>query len=139
MHLTQETDYAVRIIYCLAKSGCRKDAASLGEAMSVTLRFSLKILGKLSAAGLVKSYKGTRGGYELAREPGQITLKDVVDAVEGPYTLCRCMAQGGECNRGMSGCCLFQQEFARISADVDRQLAQVNFADLLAKEAAMTV
>lgn len=136
MHLTQETDYAIRIIYCLAKCGCRKDAASLGEAMNVTLRFSLKILGKLSGAGLVKSYKGTRGGYELARDAHQITLKDVVDAVEGPYTLCRCMAQGGECNRGMSGCCVFQREFARISADVDRQLAEVNFGDLLERETA---
>ena len=45
MYLTQETDYAVRILYSLARCGCRKDAASLGKSMNVTLRFSLKILG----------------------------------------------------------------------------------------------
>ena len=135
MYLTQETDYAVRILYSLAASGCRKDAASLGASMNVTLRFSLKILGKLSAAGLVKSFKGTHGGYELARPAREITLKDVVDAVEGePYSLSRCISQNGECNRGASGCCVFQHEFARISKTINDQLSSVNFADLMEKE-----
>lgn len=135
MYLTQETDYAVRIVYCLAESGGRKDAGSLGAQMNVTLRFSLKILGKLSAAGVVKSFKGTHGGYELARDPSQITLKDVVDAVDGsPYVISRCISQGGECNRGASGCCAFQHEFAKISESINRQLSAVTFADLLKKE-----
>lgn len=137
MYLTQETDYAVRIVYSLAQSGCRRDAASLGASMNVTLRFSLKILGKLSSAKLVKSFKGTHGGYELARDPHTITMKDVVDAVEGtPYTLSRCMSEGGECNRGASGCCVFQREFARISQSINEQLSAVNFGDLLDQEKA---
>ncbi len=52
MHITQESDYAMRIVYCLAKCGGRRDARSISEEMCVTLRFSLKILGKLVAAGL---------------------------------------------------------------------------------------
>lgn len=135
MYLTQETDYAVRILYSLARCGCRKDAASLGKSMNVTLRFSLKILGKLSAAGLVKSFKGTHGGYELARDAHEITLKDVVDAVEGePYALSRCISEKGECNRGASGCCVFQREYARISQSINQQLSAVNFGDLLDRE-----
>ena len=64
MHITQESDYAVRIVYCLAKCGTRRDARGISEEMCVTLRFSLKILGKLVSSGIVESYKGNRGGYE---------------------------------------------------------------------------
>ncbi len=74
MHITLESDYAVRIVYCLAQNGGRLDAASIAEQTGVTLRFSLKILRKLVAGELVKSYKGAGGGYELARDPHEISL-----------------------------------------------------------------
>lgn len=67
MYITLEADYAVRIVNCLAKNGSRMDAKALSAATGVTLRFSLKILRKLVAQGIVRSYKGTQGGYELAR------------------------------------------------------------------------
>ena len=129
MHITQESDYAVRIVYCLAKCGTRRDARGISEEMCVTLRFSLKILGKLVSSGIVESYKGNRGGYELARPASEITLKDVIDAVEGPYRLSRCVGEGGagECNRGASGCCTFQKVFHDISKSINEQLAAVNF------------
>ena len=95
MHITQESDYAVRIVFCLAKSGTRRDARGISEEMCVSLRFALKILGKLVASGIVESYKGNRGGYELARAPKDITLKDIIEAVEGPYTLSRCVGTDG--------------------------------------------
>ena len=91
MHITQESDYAVRIVFCLARAGVRMDARSISEQMCVTLRFSLKILGKLAQSGIVASYKGNRGGYELARPASEITLLQVIVAVEGPYRLCRCV------------------------------------------------
>lgn len=129
MHITQETDYALRIVYCLAKSGKRRDARGISEEMCVTLRFSLKILGKLVSSGIVESYKGNRGGYELARPAREITMKDVIEAVEGPYKLSRCIGQdsAGECNRGMSGCCAFQKVFRQISDEINQKLAAVNF------------
>lgn len=136
MHLTQETDYSMRIIYCLAKSGRRMDAASISEAMSVSLRFSLKILGKLAGAGLVNSYKGMRGGYELARPADQITLKEVLDVAEGhAYAISRCLCEGEECNRGMSGCCVFQNLWAQITGEVNQTLSGITFADMIEREA----
>ncbi len=136
MHLTQETDYSMRIIYCLAKSGRRMDAASISEAMSVSLRFSLKILGKLAGAGLVNSYKGMRGGYELARPADQITLKEVLDVAEGhAYAISRCLCEGEECNRGMSGCCVFQNLWAQITGEVNQTLSGITFADMIERDA----
>ena len=93
MHITQESDYAVRIVYCLAREARRMDARTISEQMAISLRFSLKILGKLAQSGLVVSYKGNRGGYELSRPAAQITLRQVIEAVEGPYRLSRCWAR----------------------------------------------
>lgn len=132
MHITQESDYAVRIVYCLAANAVRMDARSISEQMCVSLRFALKILGKLAQSGIVTSFKGNRGGYELARPASQISMLDVISAVEGPYQLSRCLdgtAQG--CNRGMSGRCAAQRVYARISSQVNRELACVDFEMLL--------
>ncbi|MEG1010674.1 MAG: Rrf2 family transcriptional regulator [Ruthenibacterium sp.] len=136
MHITQESDYAVRMIYCLAKCGCRRDARAISEEMNVSLRFSLKILGKLVASKLVESYKGNRGGYELAHSPAEITLLDVIAAVEGPYRLSRCLGDAGaaECNRGASGCCVFRGVFDEISREINARLADVTFADMLERQ-----
>ncbi len=133
MHITQESDYAVRIVYCLAKNGKRMDARSISEEMNVSLRFALKILGKLAQQGVVSSFKGNRGGYELARPASQISMMDVIGAVEGPYRMSRCLDPNGDgCNRGSSGCCAFQKVFGRISVLVNRELSSVDFATLLA-------
>ena len=132
MYITQETDYAIRIVYCLAKSGVRRDARSISEEMCVSLRFALKILGKLAQGGLVSSFKGNRGGYELARSADEISLKDVIEAVEGPYRMVRCMSVDAPCNRGCMDECAFRRVFCEITQDVERKLAQTTFASLCA-------
>ena len=67
MHLTLEADYAVRIMQVLCKAGnLRTDAGEISKRAYVTQSFTLKILRKLVSAGLVKSFKGTHGGYIAA-------------------------------------------------------------------------
>ena len=126
----------MRILYCLTKEERRMGAKEISEKMVVPLRFALKILGKLAGAGLVNSFKGNKGGYELGRSADKITLLDVISAVEGPCVLSRCLcdAENGGCNRGASGCCVFQSEFDRIGQMVNRELAKVSFADMLEQE-----
>lgn len=128
MYITQEADYAVRIVYCLAQSKARRDARSISEEVCVTLRFSLKILGKLSGAGVVNSFKGNRGGYELARDPKDISLREVLVAVEGPFAISRCLHQG-PCELGSA--CIVQNTFGKISSSVNAQLEEVTFQSLL--------
>lgn len=127
MQLTQETDYAIRIVYCLAKENERRDARFISSEMDVTLRFSLKILGKLVHGGLVKSYKGNRGGYELARPASEISVKDVINAVEGPYRMLRCVGESGCCSQNTAGCCKFQRIFAEITEKVNQMLDEETF------------
>jgi len=131
--MTQEADYAVRIVYCLAASGQRRDANYISENIGVSLRFSLKILRKLVASGILNSYKGQGGGYELAREPGKITLNDVIETVDGPYVLNRCLKDGHECNMDDSEACNFREIYAEISDIITEKLNEVTFRSLIKK------
>ena len=90
MVMTLEADYAVRIVEYLTKHPGRWDAKTISEQMQVPMRFCLKILRGLVGAGMVCSFKGSKGGYSLARPAGEITLLQVIESVEGPYMLSRC-------------------------------------------------
>lgn len=131
MHMTQEADYAVRIVYCLAQSGKRRDASYVSERMGVSLRFSLKILRKLVASGVLKSFKGQHGGYELARIPAEITLNEVIETVDGAYALNRCLKDGHVCNMDDADACTFREIYADISDTITRKLSAVTFQNLL--------
>lgn len=131
MHITLESDYAIRIVQILACANNRMDAKTIAEETCVTLRFSLKILRKLVTEGLVKSYKGSQGGYELTRPAKEISLKDVVEAVEGEYKLSRCLADDYVCTRGRSGNCRIQDAFNEVSDVVREKLAEYTFDKLI--------
>lgn len=127
MNMTLETDYAVRIVGCLCEEGKRLDANTISERTVVSLRFALKILRKLVAAGIVVSFKGTQGGYELAKKPSEISLKDVVEAIDGRYAISKCLTDSYECSRGMSGKCGYQKVFVEISRMVNEKLSEYTF------------
>lgn len=129
MHITLESDYAVRIVDKLSKSTGRMDAKTISECTDVPLRFALKIMRKLVGDGIVKSYKGSKGGYMLARPAAEITLRQVIEAVEGPYRISRCLSEEHVCTRGSGCCCRFQRVFDRISISVRDELDKVTFAD----------
>ena len=98
MRITLESDYALRIITSLAEDNKVVDAKTLSDNTSVTLRFTLKILHKLVIAGLVTSYKGVKGGYKLAKAPEDITLKSVIELIDGPIFIARCLEGDEECS-----------------------------------------
>ncbi len=131
MHITLETDYAVRIVSVLCVDGGRLDAKTISERSEVSQRFALKILRKLVVAGIVKSYKGTQGGYIVAVSPEEITLKTVVEAIEGTYYFSRCLAVDGVCSRGAKEVCCYREAFSEISQLVRDKLESYNFADMI--------
>lgn len=125
MHMTLETDYAVRIVELLSGADARIDAHTISEQTQVPLRFALKILRKLVADGLVKSYKGARGGYVIGRNPAGITLREVIESVEGPYMISRCQQEAYCCTNHS---CRVHRVYAEISNLVRERLEQYTFA-----------
>lgn len=131
MVMTLEADYAVRIVDYLASSGRKNDARTISEETHVPLRFALKILRKLVGGGLAVSYKGARGGYALAREPGNITLREVIESVEGPYMISRCQQDEYACSHTA---CRFHRIYNEISVLVREKLDSYTFASLQKEE-----
>lgn len=134
MHITLETDYAIRIVDFMVKNDGRFDAKTISEKTYVPQTFAMKILRKLGNAGIVNSYKGTKGGYELGRSPSELSLYDVVEAVEGTYMFSRCLDGHYNCNRAENGLpCNYRIAFARISDIVCDELKKLTFDDFTGK------
>ena len=127
MTITLESDYAIRIVWEMAQSGQRLGSGEISELTGVPPRFTLKIMRKLVGAGIVRSSKGSRGGYTLNKPPREITLRAVIEAIEGEFALSRCQGDHSLCSHPGSGSCRFRPEFERVSAMVRRELDATDF------------
>ena len=137
MYITLETDYAVRIVAELCKNNEKLDAKTISTNTSVPLRFAVKILRKLVSLDLVRSYQGVNGGYRINKAPKDISLKTVVEAIEGTDCFSRCLAPDGICNRGASGKCCNQRAFADITEQVNKLLESYDFEYLALQQSAI--
>ena len=99
MRLTRGSDYAMRGIIYLAKQPRGKVClvSDVAEAQGVPESYLAKIFQDLSHNGLVVSYRGAKGGFALARDPSAITLRQVIEAVEGPIALSPCLDERVGC------------------------------------------
>lgn len=128
MKITQESDYALRIVYFLANTKESKVGASVIAAeQEIPLRFALKILRKLNAAKITKAYRGVTGGYALAKRPSEISYKEVIEAVEGDIYINRCLSENGDCNRNAIGHCKVHKKLMKIQKTLNEQLNNARF------------
>ena len=132
MRITQESDYALKIVTALAGHNEVVDAKSLAEETSVTLRFTLKILHKLVGGGFVNSFKGAKGGYMLALDPDKITLRNIIELIDGPIFIARCLEQGESCalNHNKADC-IYHHIFDSISLEVASKLDKITIGNVL--------
>ncbi len=126
MFLNNETDYAIRIVACLAQQKGRLDASSISEKTGVTQRFSLKILHRLTKGNIVKSFKGAKGGYTLAKSPEDITLLEIVELMCGPLNFSRCQGDEAACTHPM-GVCYFRDTFNEVSDFMQQRFKVATF------------
>lgn len=132
MRITLESDYALRIVSALATDENVIDATALAERTSVTQRFALKILHKLVQADLVISYKGSKGGYKLKKSPDKITLKEVIELIDGPIAIVRCLGNGESCALNTDKtACTYHHIFDKISIDLASKLQNITISDVL--------
>jgi Rrf2 family protein len=99
LKISQKTEYAMRAMVELAvrRRGPEDDALvparAIAESQHIPLRFLEQQLGALHKAGLVESFRGAGGGCRLARDPAEIRVADVVDAIEGPLYPMGCLVE----------------------------------------------
>ncbi len=101
MQITRAADYAVRAMVHLASlpPGEKLQLNELIEATGVRGSFLSKVVQRLVHAGMVTSHRGTRGGFSLRVSGQEVTLLDIVEAIEGPTQLNLCLASGQTCER----------------------------------------
>ena len=100
LELSSEGRYALRALVYLARVGERVTADRISTEAHVPRRLLARILARLSHAGLVQSEQGRGGGSRLARPAGEITLREAVEAVEGPFGVVRCIMEDRACGEG---------------------------------------
>ena len=127
MKITQEADYALRMMCLLAKESAAGvitvGAASLAEEVAVPTRFGLKILHKLSQTGLVKTSRGAAGGYSLNTDPATLTIRQVIEAIDGPIEINRCLAETHTClNNPNKDCCRLHHVFEELNRMLTERL-----------------
>lgn len=101
MRLTRAAEYGIRALLHLALQPpdkiCFISEISLGQ--DVPEKFLAKILQTLSRGGLVKSHRGVKGGFSLARPALEVTLKDIIECLEGPFCMNTCLIGSDACDR----------------------------------------
>jgi Rrf2 family protein len=99
MQITRQADYAVRAVLYLARLGPNQRAATstVAQEQRIPPSFLAKIISQLSIAGLLHTSRGARGGVSLAHEPKDISLLDVVEAIDGPILLNECVGGSSIC------------------------------------------
>jgi Rrf2 family protein len=131
MQITRQADYAVRAVLHLAemKNGGRAPTSKIALEEHIPPSFLAKIVSQLSVAGLVQTSRGARGGVSLARDPSQITLLEVVEAIDGPIALNECVNNPNACPFGEK--CKVHEIWCNAQADLINKLASTNFALLV--------
>ena len=133
MRITQESDYALRIVTALALADGTVDAGTLSEETAVTPRFTLKILHKLVRSGILSSSKGTNGGYRLSRPAEHLTMKNVIEAIEGPIVIARCLHSDENCSQNgvTKSDCRYHHIFREVSSQVADTFDAICIADVI--------
>lgn len=99
MQITKQADYALRAIVYLAQIGRGEKASTnrIAKAQKIPPSFLAKIISQLSIAGLIHTSRGARGGVSLAKEPEDISVLDVIQAIDGPVILNECTENPDAC------------------------------------------
>lgn len=129
--IRRNTDYALRLVVLLAKefgTGQRFSARLLSQKSRIPYPVTCKLLQRLQRAGLVQSAMGPRGGFGLSRRPEQITFKEVIENIQGPLSVNKCVLGSWQCPLGSS--CSLRPKLSELQEQIERHLAGTTLAEL---------
>jgi Rrf2 family protein len=130
LRINRQTDYAIRVILALAKQpqGTRLTSTEIGKEMLIPAAFLSRIVAQLAQAELVLTFPGREGGLQLARPADEITLRDVVELMEGSLLLSECME--GEQACPFEDACPVRRRWTGLQAVILAELAKTKFSEL---------
>lgn len=130
IRVSRLADYASVVMACLARHPDEVlPAAQVGEEIHLEPPTVSKLLKRLAQAGLVESFRGAAGGYRLARSAKDISLAEIVEALDGPIGLTECSAGHMGCER--QPYCAVARDWQGVGATIGNALRGVSLADML--------
>ena len=133
LKINRQTDYAVRVLLALAKvgEGARLSSGAIRQEMLIPPALMPRIVAQLARAGIVNTFPGREGGLMLPHPASQITLKDVVEAFEGPILLSECLQVKGEDDCPFQSNCPVRSKWGRVQVAMLREMAAITFESLV--------
>src|SRR5215208_111418 len=130
MQITRQADYAVRAVLYLAqnKNGSRTSTSTIAKEQGIPPSFLAKIVSQLSITGLLHTLRGAHGGVTLARDPKDITLLQVVEAIDGPMQLNECVGDHGDCMFDID--CPLRSVWCHAQEELVARLGKTDFAQI---------
>ena len=130
LRLSKKADYALIAMKHLALRGDRasSSAREIAELYDIPIELMAKVLQRLVRRGLLSSLHGTRGGYKLARVPAQISVADVIQAIDGPVTVTACSTVEGQCEQFAK--CNVRDPLWRVRERILAALGECTIAEL---------
>lgn len=130
LRVTKLTDYATVVLSTMADVPERvHNATELAERAHLELPTVSKLLKTLAQAGLVEGFRGSAGGYRLAKPPAQISLIQIVEAIEGPLGMTECSGEHSNCEHETR--CGVRSKWLRINDVVANALRGVSLAEMM--------
>jgi len=111
------------------RSGAFVSLTEVAERQGLSRSFLEEIIAPLKSAGLVKAKRGAYGGYVLSRESEKITVREIIEAIEGPVMFVECLAAGHGCS--LSGSCTSKRLWGRVQGKVAEALEEMTLAELV--------
>ena len=130
LRIRKLTDYGtVLLAHLAAKQDAVCSAADVANATGIAVPTVSKLFKSLGRSGLVTSTRGSNGGYQLARDPRDISAADIIDALEGPVSITECSASDSQCEH--EGVCSVGGAWQKVNIAIRRALDDVSLSDLL--------
>jgi FeS assembly SUF system regulator len=130
LRVSRLTDYATVVMTCIAAHPADViSTAQIADESRLELPTVSKLLKALGHASLVESFRGVNGGYRLARPASEISLAQIVEALEGPIGMTECSTSKGHCDRESQ--CGVRGSWQQINNVLDNALRNVSLADML--------
>ena len=133
IRISKLADYAVVVLECLSGSEQCKSAAVLAGSTGVPEPTVSKILKLLASGGIVVSIRGANGGYTLARSPTEITIEQIISAVDGPVSIAAC-SDGLEPDCSLSDVCSVRGKWDGVNTAIRNALHNVTLVDMTRME-----
>jgi Rrf2 family protein len=133
MQFTKAEEYGIfGVLYLAENNGSRVVPLSeISQAKDIPEKFLAKIFQSLSKNGVIRSHRGVRGGFTLARDPREITLKEVLETIQGPYHLMRCTEDTSGCIRDHYEFCAIREVLVIAERRLISVFEEVTLADLV--------